>query len=72
MFWDTWALIAIVALCLSVFVWGCWGSYCESREDDARPLRLTLATGGYLEIRVAGGNRGGGRHRGRSRGPQRA
>ncbi|AYF76250.1 hypothetical protein D7D52_23190 [Nocardia yunnanensis] len=48
--WDAWALLLIIALCLTVIAVTARDSYRLSRESRRDTLRLPLATGGYLDI----------------------
>lgn len=66
MLWDTWALLSIIGLCLTVIVWAAWGFYQETR--DARSVRILLASGGYLTVPIASGRRMGRMYRGQHRG----
>lgn len=61
MSWETMALIALVALCLAIAVWGFKG---DRSGRDARFLRLFYLDGsGYLDVPARGG--AGRWHRGR-------
>lgn len=50
MSWDAWALLSILALCIAVIIWSCWGFYRERDSQEPHLLRLALTTGGYLCI----------------------
>lgn len=67
MLWDTWALLSILGLCLTVIVWAVWGFYRDSRPGgDVRSLLLPpLETGRHLAVPASGG--AGRWHRGRHR-----
>ncbi|APA96712.1 hypothetical protein NS506_02650 [Nocardia seriolae] len=67
MLWDTWALLSIFGLCVTVIAWAFWGFYRDAHPGgDARSLHLTLLDGeGHLEVpaRRGGGRRYRGQHR---------
>lgn len=58
--WDIWMLVAILALCVTVIGWSCWGFRCENRSEVTRsagshPVLLAMTTGSYLYIPSASG-----------------
>ncbi|WP_157514367.1 hypothetical protein [Nocardia concava] len=50
MSWDAWALLSIIALCLTVIARTCWDSYRVNHPGSSDTLRLSLSTGGHLDI----------------------
>lgn len=66
MHWDTWALLAITALCGSVILWSWWGFHNQTPTPGPNYLRLSIIGGGHLDVpRQADGSHG--RHRRTSR-----
>ncbi|MVU82302.1 hypothetical protein GPX89_34335 [Nocardia sp. ET3-3] len=64
--WDAWALLSIIALCITVILWSCWGFYTDSHSKSPTSLRLPLAGGGHLDVPRSTGHPTG-RHRSRPR-----
>ncbi|OJF79721.1 hypothetical protein [Nocardia seriolae] len=50
MSWDAWALLSIIALCAIVITRTVWDSRRLGMESRRDTLRLSLFTGGHLEI----------------------
>ncbi|MVU83047.1 hypothetical protein GPX89_38145 [Nocardia sp. ET3-3] len=60
--WETWPLLAITVLCISVIIWSWWGFHSQAHPTESANLRLTVIGGGYLEVPYRSGCPSG-RHR---------